>query len=72
MYFACYVGFACYGHFHFQRLEENMVHIMFLNLLKGEKKTLQFCEAHVWPPRGFSIKRLLKGNLIQFGLSWAS
>ena len=38
MYFACYVGFACYGHFHFQRLEENMVHIMFLNLLKGEKK----------------------------------
>lgn len=68
MYFAYYVGFACYVHFHFQCLEENMVHITFLNLLKGEKK-LQFCKAHVWPPRGFSIKRLLKGNLIQFSLS---
>lgn len=68
MYFAYYVGFACYVHFHFQCLEENMVHITFLNLLKGEKNTT-ILQAHVWPPRGFSIKRLLKGNLIQFSLS---
>jgi len=58
MYFACYVGFACYGHFHFQRLEENMVHIMFLNLLKGKKKKkhYSFVKHMYGHPAAFPLK----------------
>lgn len=57
MYFACYVGFACYGHFHFQRLEENMVHIMFLNLLKGKKKKHYSFVKHMYGhPAAFPLK----------------
>lgn len=55
MYFAYYVGFACFVHFHFQCLEENMVHIMFLNLLKG-KKNYNFAKHMYGHPVAFPLK----------------